>query len=180
MKNFIIILILLFSFGTQAQVSQVSIQASGLTCSMCSNSINKSLLKLDFVKKVDANIKNSTFDITFKPNSNVDFDKLKKKVEDAGFFVASFYATIHFDNTVVANDAHVIVNGTTFHFLNIKDQSLNGDVTLRVLDKGFVTAKEYKKNAQYTTMNCYQTGVAGSCCTKANLTKGTRIYHVTI
>jgi len=61
-------------------------QASGLTCSMCSNAINKSVKSIDFVEKVMANIQTSTFEITFKPGSTIDFDLLKKKVEDAGFF----------------------------------------------------------------------------------------------
>ena len=79
----------LFSVAAKAQITKVTIQASGLTCSMCSNSINKAIKSLSFVENVNANIKNSSFDISFKPNEVVDFDKLKKKVEDAGFLVAS-------------------------------------------------------------------------------------------
>ena len=56
-KTFAIIAILLSSVIQAQQVTKVSIQASGLTCSMCSNAINKSLRSLDFVDKVDANIK---------------------------------------------------------------------------------------------------------------------------
>jgi copper chaperone CopZ len=55
--------------------------AIGLTCSMCSNAINEALQLLYFVDKAGANIKNLTFEIAFKPNSDVDFYKLKKKVE---------------------------------------------------------------------------------------------------
>ncbi|UEG49699.1 heavy-metal-associated domain-containing protein [Ferruginibacter lapsinanis] len=180
MKKILLTITVLFSFATQAQVTKVSIQASGLTCSMCSNAINKALRSLDFVDKVDANIKNSTFDISFKPDHTVDFDKLKKKVEDAGFFVANFVATIHFDNAVVTNDKHTTINGTVFHFLNVTDQTVNGDKQIRFIDKGFVSAKEFKKNSRFTVMQCYQTGVAEACCTKDKLAKGTRIFHVTI
>lgn len=80
--------------ATQAQVTKVYLQASGLTCSMCSNSINKALKTLDFIDKVDADIKNYTFEISFKANSIVDFDKIKKKVEDAGFSVSDFVAIL--------------------------------------------------------------------------------------
>ena len=179
-KTFAIIAILLSSVIQAQQVTKVSIQASGLTCSMCSNAINKSLRSLDFVDKVDANIKNSTFDISFKPDRTIDFDKLKKKVEDAGFFVANFVATMHFENTAIENDKHTTVAGTVFHFLNSKDQTLSGDKQIRFIDKGFVSAKEYKRNGRFTVMQCYQTGVAETCCTKDKLAKGTRIFHVTI
>lgn len=76
--------------ATRAQVNSVSLPASGLTCSMCSNAINKALKILDFVLKVDADIKTYTFEITFKPNNVIDFDKIKNKVESVGFTVCSF------------------------------------------------------------------------------------------
>lgn len=180
MKKIPFIIILFLSIATQAQVKQAVLQASGLTCSMCSNAINKSLQSLDFVKKVEANIKNSSFEITFNPDRPVDFDRLKKKVEDAGFFVAALTATINFTNVALENDSHVQVDGTTFHFLNTKDQLLNGERTIRLLDKGFVSAKEYKANSKFTLMACYKTGLAGACCSKEGPEAGTRIFHATI
>lgn len=171
---------LLCSFATKAQVTKVAIQASGLTCSMCSNAINKSLRSVDFVQNVDANIKTSTFEITFKPGTAVDFDKLKKKVEDAGFFVANFTATVHFDKVQLVNDGLVTIDGTTFHFLNIKNQVLDGDKTIQLIDKGYVTSKAYKANSKYTTMECYKTGVAAACCVKDGLKLGTRVFQATI
>ncbi len=170
MKYIYLIIAVIFSFTATAQVTKVSLQASGLTCSMCSNAINKAIKSLDFVDKVDANIKNSTFDISFKQNAVIDFDKLKKKVEDAGFFVASFTANIQFDNVAIANDAHVNVGANDFHFLNVKDQTLSGNKTIKILDKGFIPAKEYKKNSSLTKMSCYKTGEEN----------GKRIFHVTI
>ena len=99
MKKLVFFLLFCFTmFWVKAQVSSVSIQASGLTCSMCSNSINKAIQSLDYVKDVEADIKNSSFEITFKDPSKVNFDQLKKKVEDAGFFVARFEAVITFGN----------------------------------------------------------------------------------
>lgn len=145
-KNFLLIAIA-FSMVTNAQVTKVSLQASGLTCSMCSNSINKALKTLDFVLKVDADIKTYTFEILFKTNSNVDFDMIKKKVENAGFTVSGFVATILFNNIQVINSQPVTIGDKTFLFENMKDQSLNGAKEVKVLDKGFVSPKEYKRNA---------------------------------
>lgn len=180
MKNIFIITALLFSLSVQAQVSKVSLQASGLTCSMCSNSINKSLKTLDFVEKVMADIKTSTFNISFKPGAEVNFDQLKKKVEDAGFFVANLTATVNFSNLIIEKDEHYNVAGMNIHFLNAKGQVLNGEQAIQVVDKGYVSAKAFKKNQLYTQMECYKTGVAGHCCKKPGLEQGSRIFHVTI
>ncbi|RYY70970.1 MAG: copper chaperone [Chitinophagaceae bacterium] len=180
MKRVFVIIAVLFCASAQAQVTKVSLQASGLTCSMCSNSINKSLKTLDFVDKVMANIKTSTFDISFKPGAVVNFDQLKKRVEDAGFFVANLKATVHFNNLVVEKDEHYNIAGMNFHFLNAKGQVITGEQAIQIVDKGYVSAKEFKKNQLFTKMECYKTGVAGSCCAKEGLSAGARIFHVTI
>ncbi|MDO9373433.1 MAG: heavy-metal-associated domain-containing protein [Ferruginibacter sp.] len=181
MKHLMILMVTFQSFlGAGAQVSKVSLQASGLTCSMCSNAINKSLKTISTVESIEPNIKTSTFVISFKPGSAVDFDQLKKKVEDAGFFVSRLDATMQFDNVALADDAHVKVGGNNFHILNADQQTLTGSKTVRIIDKGFVSAKEYKKNSGLTKMDCYKTGVAATCCVKEGLPSGTRIFHVTI
>jgi copper chaperone CopZ len=182
MKNkFILSLtLMLFALFTQAQVKKVIIQASGLTCSMCSNSINKALKSIDYVEIVTPNIKNSTFEIAFKTASNVNYDQLKKKVEDAGFFVSKFEVILMANKESVSNDAHVDIDGTMYHFLNVSNQEIDGETKFKILDKGFVSAKEYKKNSKLTQMECYQTGYMGACCKNKSKQGGTRIYHVTI
>ena len=180
MKKIFSAIVVFITITASAQVSKVSLQASGLTCSMCSNSISKALKTLPYAQKVSADIKNSAFEIDIKPDSKVSFDEIKKKVEGAGFSVASMKADVHFDNQQIVNDEHVNAGGLTFHFINVKDQLLNGDKTVQILDKGYVSAKAFKKNEAYTKLDCYKTGVAGTCCTKGGVTAGSRIYHVTI
>ncbi|MEP7377652.1 MAG: heavy-metal-associated domain-containing protein [Chitinophagaceae bacterium] len=147
MKKIVLLIAMAVSVTMNAQVTRVSLQASGLTCSMCSNSINKALKTLDFVQEVDADVKTYTFEISFKPNAYVDFDMIKKKVENAGFSVVSFEATIVFNNVHVTNNQPVTIEDKTFLFVNINDQSLDGVKKIKVLDKGFVSPKEYKRNA---------------------------------
>ncbi len=178
-QKWLMAIALLCTIQLKAQVSSVTLQASGLTCSMCSNAINKSLRSIDYVESVSANIKESSFDIRFKPGAMVDFDQLKKKVEDAGFFVAQMDAILNTERVAISNDAHVDINGTMYHFLNTGDRIMEGKSHVRLLDKGFVSAKEFKRNAQFTKMNCYQTGYMGSCCQKSPASTK-RIYHVTL
>lgn len=135
------------SMATKAQVTKVYLQASGLTCSMCSNAINKALKTLNFVNKVDADVKSYTFEISFKPDMQIDFDKIKKKVEDAGFSISHFVAAVHFNNVMAKANEPVTIGNYTFSFVNGKDQLLNGVQRVRLLDKGFISSKEHKNSA---------------------------------
>jgi copper chaperone CopZ len=147
MKTFFFLFVIALSVSLHAQqITKVSLQASGLTCSMCSNSINKALKTVGSVDKVNANIQNSSFEITFKDNNHVDFEELKKKVEDAGFSVSRFIAFINFSNVPIKNNQPVVVGDKTFVFVNVKDNALNGETPVQVIDKGFISAKQYKKN----------------------------------
>lgn len=147
MKQFILLMVLAISIATEAQVTKVSLQASGLTCSMCSNAINKALKTLHFVADVEADVKNYTFDISFKPNTLIDFDQIKMKVEDAGFSVSGFIAAIDFKNVQVQENSPVSIGSYTFLFVNGNGQSLHGVRQVKLLDKGFVSSKEYRKGA---------------------------------
>jgi copper chaperone CopZ len=180
MKKLITIVTLFLVIHSNAQFSSANLQAAGLTCAMCTKAINKSLEKLSFVETVEPDIKSSSFNIIFKKDITVDIDALKKAVVDAGFSVAKLKLTGIFNDIKVQNDAHVKISGRTFHFLNISNQTLNGEKTLILADKDFVSAKEFKKYSAATKMECLQTGKAGSCCAKEGIQENTRIYHVTI
>lgn len=181
MKRFIFLCLLFFSVQfVNAQVKEAKLVASGLTCSMCSKAIYEALKNVNTIENVKANIKESSYNITFKNGANVDPDAIKKAVEDAGFFVAKLQLKIAFDNTTVNNDEHVIAGGLNLHFLNVPQQQLNGEQLITVVDKDYEPAKEFKKYAQFTNMKCLVTGRAESCCSDGKIAAGARIYHVTI
>jgi len=181
MKKIILSLLLTAGISSlQAQFTKATIQASGLTCAMCSRAIDDALKQLSFVASVQPDIKNSSFKIVFNQQQPADIDALKKAVEDAGFFVARFTITGMFDNILIKNDEHVDIAGKEYHFLNVQDQVLNGEKSLVIVDKNFLTATAFKKYSAATAMQCIKTGKAGSCCEKAGFAAGTRIYHVTI
>ena len=170
MKNILFSMAILISVSAGAQITKVNLQASGLTCSMCSNAIYKALKSVAFVDQVEANIKNSSFEISFKEGMMVDMDMLKGKVEGAGFFVARFLATVNFNNVKKLGENCVVLGNTAFHFRNAKDRVLNGEKIIRLLDKGFVSSKEYKKNGDVTKGDC----------SKQLDDKEMKLYHVTI
>lgn len=180
MKKLLFIIVLFLAINSQAQITKVSLQASGLTCSMCSNAINKSLKTLESVEKVMSNISTSTFEISFKNGAAVNFDELKKKVEDAGFFVSKLTADVSFNNVKAQKDDHLQYAGMNLHFLNSTDQVLNGSRQIQILDKGYVSSKVYKKNQGLTKMDCYKTGVTAACCASSGMVAGSRMYHITL
>lgn len=181
MKRLLLILVALTgSLVMNAQFSKASLQATGLTCALCSNAINKALLKVPFVESVKSDIQHSSFSIVFKPGVEIDIDELKKAVEDAGFSVGSLQLTGNFSDIKLEKDKHVKIGNETFHFLNGEGQSLNGEQVITVVDKDYVTEKQFKKVRSATKMNCVLTGRAASCCVKDGIGEGERIYHVMI
>lgn len=172
MKKLLFLLtVTLVALCTEAQFTKATLQATGLTCAMCSNAINKALQKVSFVESVRSDIKNSAFNIVFKQGAAVDLDALKNAVEDAGFSVGGLKVTGTFNDLKVENDKQVQIGDKQFHFLNVSSRTLNGETTITILDRNFVTEKVFKKYSSATKMSCLQTGKTAS---------GERIYHVTI
>ncbi len=179
MKAIKILLILLVVSTTGfSQYRNVALQAAGLTCSICSNAINKALKPLSFIEKIDTDLKNNLFVITVKPGTTPDFDLLKKKVEDAGFSVGKLTVEVNFDRQAVTNDTHVKVGGKNLHFLKVKDQTLNGWQKVQLVDKPFMVSSQFKKMEGATKMACYKSGVSAGCCSDTKA--GERIFHITI
>lgn len=178
MKRILLIIAMVLSLPAMAQIKSASLTASGLTCSMCSKAIYKALSAVPFIESVDADVETSTYQVKFKPGQTVVLDDLKKAVQNAGFSVASLKVTASFTNVDVFNDAHIELDGSTFHFLDVPKQTLQGDKTFSVIDKNYVTVAEHKKYKKFTKMACFETGVMGSCCPGGKAAK--RVYHVTI
>ena len=179
-KVLMIFVIALSAIHSRAQFTKATLQATGLTCAMCSNAINKALQKVSFVENIKSDIKNSSFDLVFKNNSPINVDALKDAVEDAGFSVGSLKLTGNLSDIKIQKDQHVNIGNEIFHFLNVASQVLQGEQTITVVDKNFVTEKQFKKYSTASKMSCFQTGKAANCCVKDGITDGERVYHVTI
>jgi copper chaperone CopZ len=146
MKKILFLLMAIgYSLSGNAQIKSAKIQASGLTCSMCSNAINKSLKAVSFIEKVESDVETSTFEVTFKENEKVDLDAVQMAVENAGFSVAQLLFTMNVGSLVMKNATETTLHGHQFYFVNVKDKILTGDVEFRVLGKSFMSSREYKK-----------------------------------
>lgn len=101
---------------------------------MCSNAINKQLKTLPEVVNVDIDLNTNTFTVTLNENNNLTPKIFKDKVEKAGFFVGTLLVTAKPETTAGAN----------YIKINTNDSKTN-EIKFQVLDKGFVTDKEFKK-----------------------------------
>lgn len=181
MKRVISLWVLAFAtVALNAQFTKASLQASGLTCSMCSKAVKVALEKVPFVKEVNVNIKNQEYQILFNDSGKSDFDELKKAVEDAGFSLASLKVTGNFSDVAIEKDKHIQLNGKNFHFVKTGNKVLNGEQTFTIIDKDFLSAKDYKKHSAATKLECIKTGKAESCCIKDGIHTEERVYHVII
>ena len=144
-KIFITSIILFASVIANAQITKAELTATGLTCSMCSKATYKQLTSIPEVEKVETDLNKTAFILHFKNGSAVNPGDLKKKVEDAGFSVGELIVVFNFNNQKAENNSSFTQDNITYTFMDTKPGVLAGEVKVKVLDKGFVVEKEYKK-----------------------------------
>ena len=133
----VLVVVTIFSTAASAQISKAEIRATGLTCSMCSNAINKQLQSLPEAVNVETDLNTNTFTVTLKDGNKLTPSIFKEKVEKAGFFIGSLVLTI--PSETVNKSPYIIIKDVTNNSKQIKVQ---------VLDKGYVVEKEFKKLAK--------------------------------
>ncbi|WP_158796322.1 heavy-metal-associated domain-containing protein [Pedobacter sp. L105] len=173
--SYLILFFILTGGNTFAQqISKAELQVNGLTCSMCSKATETSLRSLGFIETVTPNLNKNIFVLTFKTGQQVDIDQIRDKVQDAGFSIGDLSATFNFSNMAIDSAGLAKSDGQVFQFVNAKNQTLNGVVTARILDKDFITSSAFKKKAAELKSATYLSGkgiVDG---------RETRIFHLSI
>ncbi|TSD64524.1 heavy-metal-associated domain-containing protein [Inquilinus sp. KBS0705] len=145
MKTLKIYIILFIATVTvaKAQFTKAELQVSGLTCSLCARTTEKSLKALPFVSEIKPDLIRNVFTITFKSDVPVDFEQITKKVKNSGFSVNYLKTTVNFDNIKLADNTFTYGNDT-YKLLNA-DKALSGPVSLTFVDKGFAPNSVSKK-----------------------------------
>ncbi len=170
MKKLIIFFALIATFASaKAQFVKAELEVSGLTCSMCSLSTQKSLNTLDFIGQIKPDLNKNIFYITFKADKSVNLDAIKAKVKAAGFSVSKLIAIYNAGGNNVT-DAGFSYNGSVYQFATPPAKTLTGEVRLQVVDKDFVPAATYKKYSSQLKDPSYATGLND---------KKQRVYHIT-
>ena len=77
-------LLLLFSlFLYEPQIVEVKIK--GMVCSFCAQGLQKGIVKLEEVEKVEINLKKGYAKITVKKGETLPMDEVKEIIKDAGY-----------------------------------------------------------------------------------------------
>jgi copper chaperone CopZ len=127
-------MVLMFSLNSNAQIVKAEIRATGLTCSMCSNAINKQLKTVPEVVNVEIDLNSNTFTVTLKEGNELSPKIFKEKVEKAGFFIGSLIITAK--SETISKSPYILVN---------EKKNNATEVQFQIVDKGYVTEKEFKK-----------------------------------
>lgn len=137
-KRVLLTIILLISATiSNAQISKIELRATGLTCSMCSNAIFKQLESIEEVDSVETDLNTNTFIIFLKKGNTINPMTFKEKVEKAGFFIGVFIVTA--SPEILNQSIYILIDGK---------QKKEGEIKFQILDKGYVTEKEFKKLAK--------------------------------
>jgi len=142
LKLFIVLLIATASVA-KAQFTKAELQVSGLTCSLCARTTEKSLKALPFVSEIKPDLIRNVYTLTFRNDVPVDFEQISKKVKNSGFSVNYLKTTANFDNIKLADNSFTYGNDT-FKLLNA-DKAPSGIVLLTIVDKGFAPNSVSKK-----------------------------------
>ena len=87
MKKTIFVSLILASQLTFAK--DISVKVSGMVCSMCAQGIQKKFSKLEEVKEIKVDLDTKVVSIKTKDNHDVQDEKIKELIQEAGYNVAS-------------------------------------------------------------------------------------------
>ena len=145
MKKLLLIIFLLGSLLSKAQIQKAELVATGLTCSMCSNSIFKKLTAIKGVDSVQIDLNKNLFTIHFAKANDINPNAIRKAVEDAGFFVGSLEIELPKHNVSEENKNEIYTPFANYIVINNLSNTNKRTIKLKLMDKGFLTTKQYKK-----------------------------------
>jgi copper chaperone CopZ len=119
-----------------AQTDTLFVQIDGMTCSLCSRSVEDQLMKQSFVKKVIPQLNSQEMTVVVTIDSIFSFEKIGKSIIDAGFSVGK----IRFKSCMNTHPLCLM----NFNILDTNSMNTTYFVLIR---KGLVSKKIYEKYA---------------------------------
>lgn len=141
----IVLIALTNSNNAFGQLQSATLQATGLTCSMCSKATFKKLQAIEGVQKITPDLDNTSFILQFSPNNSTPIASIQKQVQAAGFSVGKLVLHYKIPSTTIANNTIIPFKGGQFVFVETAPTKKDGIIQLQVVNKGFVADKEFKK-----------------------------------
>jgi hypothetical protein len=142
-KHFLLSVLLTIAAGVSAfgGIKWADIGVNGLTCSMCSRSVEMSVRRLDFVDRVDMSLETTEGRIYFKPGALIDLNQLARAVVNAGFSVRFVRLEISFDDITLNKDGSFVFQGQPYQWLDFHNPPAT-QAALKLVDENFLPRKE--------------------------------------
>jgi len=154
LKPLIFFIILAHSAGFSQQFKKVEIGVDGLTCSMCTRSVEMNIRKLDFVDSVKMDLTNTNGVVLFKKGATIEIEKIAKAVRDAGFSTRYLNAVFSFTSQELNNGSCFQYNGNQYKFIGVDNKKVSGETTLTFVGKDFMPSKQFKKWSESVKESC--------------------------
>lgn len=144
-RSIFLTLFLLFALTSQSAIRSITVGINGLTCSMCSRTVEKSMLQLQFVDKVEMSLEATEAKILLKPQSSVSMKEIARSVKDAGFSVRFISVEFDFGDLRVGEDGSFFCQGQPFSWVGKRVMPVDKKVRLRLIDPAFIPPNEKSK-----------------------------------
>lgn len=145
LKIFWMLVGILWLFPTQAQIRQVDIKLHGLVCSLCTQSVEKAINKLNFVESVHADLDQTTAFVTFKKDIDVSFIELARAVKKAGFSVGSIIIHVNSQGRQLdKNESFLIQEGFMIKNIDQVIYSKEQTLSLQLIGSEYMSQQIFK------------------------------------
>lgn len=142
LKHVLLILAFSLPLSVLAGIKWVDIGVNGLTCSMCTRSVEMSVRRLSFVDSVVMSLEKTEGRVYVKQGDPINLKAIAKAVVDAGFSVRFLRVEFVFNDIEVNQDGSFLYQGQQYIWLDYKNGSAKGDVSLKLVDDYFLPHKE--------------------------------------
>jgi hypothetical protein len=141
---FVLAFTTLAAYNLAAGIRWVDVGVNGLTCSMCTRSVEMSLSRLDFVDSIAMSLETTDGRIYLRENMPVDFSSIAKAVVNAGFSVRFVRVAFDFRDIPINADGTFYFQDQKFDWLDFKNNT-NNPVSLRIINEHFLPKKDANK-----------------------------------
>ncbi|MBL7841916.1 MAG: heavy-metal-associated domain-containing protein [Cyclobacteriaceae bacterium] len=145
------VLLLICSKESKAGIQWVEVGVNGLTCSMCTRSVEMSIRKLEFVDSVVMNLETTEGRIFLRPNVPFNLGQIAKAIVKAGFSVQFVKIRLDMDDITIHPTGVFVHRDQTFHWIDYSQVSKK-QTTLKIINEGFLPKKEARKFKKKTEM----------------------------
>lgn len=144
-----IIVLAAFSSLSAGQFLSAVATIDGLTCSMCSRSVEKSIQQLDFIESVEMDLNTNQATVVFKDDLPIKLESISKKIEDAGFSLREFQVWVQLPQMSLENYAVHRIGNYALQFVNVEKKEVEGKMLLKLVGNEFMCRKKWKEWKKY-------------------------------